>query len=162
MAFFGCDYLETIGTFMPEYRCRYSRQQLSSRTAQDICMSSRYVDCADYKNATRCFITTSVCLTLGKSNRCEELSAMRSFRDDWLRDQPDGPALIEDYYKVAPSIVEAIDQEQNRKDIYESIYQEYILPCVKCVREKDFAESKRIYIHMVDTLKGQYLRDAHK
>lgn len=82
MGLFGCEYLETIGTFMPEYRCQYSRQTLSSRTAEDICMSSRYYDCADYKNASRCFITSAVCLTLGKPDCCEELSAMRMFRDE--------------------------------------------------------------------------------
>lgn len=156
MGLFGCDYLETIGAIFPEYRCKYSRQQLSSHTASDICMTSRYMDCADYKNASRCFITTAVCLTLGKPDRCEELSTMRMFRDEWLRNQPDGPDLIEDYYQTAPGIVEAIDREQERKSIYETIYRKYILPCVEHAREKDFAESKRIYVQMVNDLKVQY------
>ena len=156
MGLLGCEYLEIQGTILPEYRCRYSRQRLDSRTATDICMSGRHTDCADYKNATRCFITTAVCLTMGKPNHCQELTWMRFFRDDWLRDQPDGKALIEDYYQTAPGIVEKIDQQPDRKAIYQEIYQQYILPCVENVKARRFAESKRIYVNMVNTLKERY------
>lgn len=156
MGLFGCDYLETVGTFLPEYRCKYSRQQLSSRTATDICMSSRYVDCADYKNASRCFITTAVCLTMEKPDNCEELTVMRSFRDEWLRNQPDGMALIENYYQVAPTIVKKIDAQPDRKTIYSGIYENYILPCVKNAKARKFDVSKQIYMNMVNTLKEQY------
>ena len=81
---------------------------------------------------------------------------MRSFRDEWLRDQPDGEALIEDYYKTAPGIVEKINQQPERRDIYREIYQKYILPCVEGVKAKHFADSKRIYMDMVTTLKAQF------
>ena len=156
MGLFGCEYLEMEGTIFTEYRCKYSRQRLDSRTATDICMSSRHADCEDYKNATRCFITTAVCLTMGKPDDCEELTLMRVFRDEWLRDQPDGAALIEDYYKTAPGIVEKINQQPERRDIYREIYQKYILPCVEGVKAKHFADSKRIYMDMVTTLKAQF------
>lgn len=156
MGLFGCDYLETVGTFLPEYRCKYSRQVLDSRTATDICMTSRYMDCSDYKNASRCFITSAVCLTLGKPDCCEELQTMRRFRDEWLRDQPNGTEMIEEYYKVAPVIVNSIDRHPDRLSIYQRIYQKYILPCVEHAKEKEFDESRRIYMQMVDTLKAQY------
>lgn len=156
MGLFGCDYLEIIGTFLPEYRCKYSRQILMPHTAQDICMSRRYMDCADFKNASRCFITTAVCLTLGKSDNCEELSAMRWLRDGWLRNQPEGQILIENYYEVAPEIVASIDRKKDRLAVYETIYRKYILPCVEKVRAKEFAEGARIYMQMVNTLEKQY------
>lgn len=156
MALFGCDYLEIVGTFLPEYRCKYSRQTLSARTAQDVCMTSRYYDCADFKNATRCFITSAVCLTLGKPDNCEELRTMRMFRDEWLRDQPGGEEAIEEYYKIAPEVVKSIDCQPDRLSIYETIYKEYILPCVECAKEKNFSESSRIYVSMMAALKAQY------
>ena len=162
MGLFGCEYLETHGTIFTEYRCKYSRQRLDSRTATDICMSSRYADCEDYKNATRCFITTAVCLTMGKPDNCEELRLMRFFRDGWLRDQPDGIALIKDYYQTAPAIVEKINQQPDRKAIYEEIYQNYILPCVESIKTERFADSKRIYINMVTNLKKQFVYLAGK
>lgn len=158
MSFFGCDYLETNGSIFTEYRCKYSRRSLDSRTATDICMSSRYLECEDYKNATRCFITTAVCLTMGKSDRCEELTAMRRFRDEWLRNQPDGPELIEDYYQTAPAIVENINRRPDRESIYSEIYKSYILPCVKCVEAERFGEGRQIYLELVDTMKRQYCR----
>ena len=154
--FGGCDYLETSGSFFTEYRCKYSMRTLDSRTAQDICMSSRYMDCADYKNASRCFITTAVCLTLGKPDSCEEVSAMRLFRDKWLREQPDGPAMIEEYYKVAPDIVAEIDKQMERQAIYGRIYDEYIKPCVEKVKAGCYEECNTIYTTMVNRLKSAY------
>lgn len=154
--FGGCDYLETSGSFFTEYRCKYSRQTLDSRTAQDICMTSRYADCADYKNASGCFITTAVCLTLGKPDRCEELFVLRNFRDKWLREQSDGPALIEEYYKVAPGIVAEIDKRADSRGIYKGIYEEYIKPCVESVKTGDYEECRDIYIAMVNALKSSY------
>lgn len=156
MALFGCDYLESSGGIFTEYRCKYSRQTLSSRTVQDICMTDRHTECADFKNASGCFITTAVCLTLGKPDFCEELRIMRSLRDQWLHNQPGGPELIEDYYRTAPGIVEAIDREPERKSIYEAIYREYILPCVEHAKQQEFTESQRLYVRMVETLKTQY------
>lgn len=124
----------------------------------DICMTSRYADCADYKNASRCFITTAVCLTMGKADDCEELTAMRLFRDEWLRDQPGGLQLIEEYYRIAPAIIEKIDQnsDPDRKTVYAAIYRDYILPCVECVKKKKFDSSKQIYVNMVTALKERY------
>ncbi|WP_300569546.1 CFI-box-CTERM domain-containing protein [uncultured Acetatifactor sp.] len=156
MGFFGCDYLETIGTFLPEYRCKYSRQTLDSRTATDICMSSRYADCADYKNASRCFITTAVCLTLGKPDNCEELTLMRSFRDEWLREQPDGAKRIEEYYSIAPTIVARIDGLPERQSIYADIYKQYIKPCVENAERKSYDNCNQIYTKMLDILKQLY------
>lgn len=156
MGLLGCDYLETEGGIFTEYRCRYSRQTLDSRTVQDICMTSRYTDCSDYQNASRCFITTAVCLSLGKPDNCEELTVMRLFRDEWLRNQPDGESLIVDYYNTAPDIVKQIDKEADRKNIYKVIYEDYILPCVDYAKSGNFAKSKIIYTAMVESLKEKY------
>lgn len=156
MGIFGCDYLENEGGMFPEYRCKYSHQTLDSRTALDICSSSRYVDCADYKNATRCFITTAVCLSLGKPDNCDELMTMRGFRDNWLRRQPGGEALVADYYNTAPDIVKQIDKQPDRKAVYQSIYEDYIRPCVENAKAGRFADSERIYVNMVTSLKALY------
>lgn len=156
MGLLGCDYLEVIGTLFPEYRCKYSRQTLMPHTAEDICMSSRYMDCADFRNASRCFITTAVCLALGKPNNCEELSVMRIFRDEWLLNQPDGSALVEEYYSVAPGIVASIDHKKDRISLYKDIYRDYISPCVENIKAEKYQEGKRIYVEMVNTLKAQY------
>ncbi len=156
MALFGCDYLETRGNFFVEYVCGRTKKQIDTRVAQEVCLSSRYYDCYDFKNAGACFITTAVCLTLGKPDDCEELTEMRRFRDEWLRQQPDGEALIEDYYKTAPGIVANVNKAENRRELWTAIYREYILPCVEFAKRREYEESKRIYVEMVATLKQQY------
>lgn len=157
MGLFGCEYLEIRGGLFADYICKYSRQQLDSRTAQDICSTSRYVDCADYKNATRCFITSAVCLTMGKPNDCEELMVMRNFRDNWLCEQPGGIELIEKYYKIAPGIVKSINEDQNRLLIFKDIYKQFILPCVESTKNCEYEKSKTIYLEMLETLTAQYV-----
>lgn len=157
MGIFGCDYLETRGTLFPSYYCKHSRQELTKNTAHDICMTNRYTDCADYKNASRCFVTTAVCLTMGKPDDCEELTVMRKFRDDWLRHRPGGAEQIEEYYKIAPGIVKKIDAESNRKAIYEGIYWEYIVPCVDNAEKGNYSVTRRVYTDMLDRLKHQYV-----
>ena len=156
MGFFDCEYLDSKGAIFGQYRCNNTGKLLDSATATGICMSSQHTSCEDYNNTATCFITTAVCLTMGKPDNCEELTLMRRFRDEWLRDQPDGAALIEDYYQTAPAIVEKINQQPNRKAIYQEIYQKHILPCVESVKAKRFADSKRIYVNMVAELKEQY------
>lgn len=81
---------------------------------------------------------------------------MRLFRDEWLRNQPDGESLIADYYNIAPNIVKRIDQKADRKDIYKSIYENYILPCINHAKVKDYTESKTFYVNMVNSLKDKY------
>lgn len=157
MGLFGCEYLEASGSFFTEYRCKYTRQILDSRTAQDICSTNRYLDCADYRNAARCFITTAVCLTLGKADDCEELTVMRNFRDEWLRNQLEGEKLIEEYYDVAPEIVKKIDKQPERKLIYATIYDKYIKPCVDHAKAQNFEASRNIYVDMVNDLKVRYI-----
>lgn len=103
---------------------------------------------------------TAVCLTLGKPDNYEELSAMRLLRDGWLQNQPEGQNSIEDYYAAAPGIVALIDCREDQLAIYEAIYREYILPCVENIKAENFAESARIYTQMVNTLKSQYSQDG--
>lgn len=156
MGLFGCDYLETRGSIFPDYICKLTMQQVDSNTARDVCLSSRYSECYNRKNASMCFITTAVCLTMGKSDECEELTVMRKFRDGWLKMQSDGPSLIEEYYHTAPAIVRKIDQQPNRNAIYAEIYQKYILPCVEKAKAQKFSDARKIYVEMFSTLKAQY------
>lgn len=107
-----------------------------------------------------CFITSAVCRTFNKLDDCYELTAFRSFRDSWLAKQPDGQALIQEYYKVAPAIVECIDQKENCKDIYQSIWNTYLMPCLLYIETQQFNECKNTYVTMVNALKQKYSQKA--
>lgn len=69
-----------------------------------------------------CFLTTACCEYNNLADDCRELTVMRQFRDSYLREQPYGTTLIDCYYTDAPAIVEFINKQADRADIYNSIF----------------------------------------
>lgn len=103
-----------------------------------------------------CFITSAVCESFGKPDDCYELTAFRTFRDSWLKDQPGGEALIEEYYRIAPGIVSQIDSQPDRQAIYQSIWETYLVPCLRYIESEQFEQCKQSYESMVNDLKERY------
>lgn len=112
---------------------------------------------AERANQNNCFITTAVCGSFGKADDCFELTTFRKFRDEWLTAQPDGKSLIAEYYAVAPRIVDNINRLVNAKEIYQSIWQKYLAPCLKFIECGDNRSCKDRYIEMIRELKLRYL-----
>ena len=108
------------------------------------------------KESSGCFITTAVCQCFGKSDDCYELTMFRRFRDNWLMQQPDGKALIAEYYATAPAIVSCIDGREHPADIYQQIWQRYLSSCLKHLEQGEYKACKERYIAMVCTLKAKY------
>lgn len=107
-------------------------------------------------SSSECFITTAVCLSLGKDDDCYELMQFRRFRDNWLRNEKDGNALIEEYYAIAPSIVETINNRENSSEIYSMIQEKYLSKCLSLIEVSKYSECKENYINMVNDLKKVY------
>jgi len=82
---------------------------------------------------------------------------IRKLRDEWLLRQEGGPAMIAEYYLLAPKIVEAINLKLGRKLLFESVYLNYVLPCVRSAKAENFEECRRIFADMMSTLKAEYL-----
>lgn len=99
----------------------------------------------------------AVCKTLGRTDDCRELTTFRRFRDEWLINQPDGRELIDEYYRTAPIIVERIDRRNDADEIYHSIENDYLEPCLHFIDEKNFIACKEKYMLMVRALKKSYL-----
>lgn len=118
-----------------------------------------YDDLANgFRKRRFCFITTAVCQSEGKPDDCAELTAFRAFRDQYLAACPDGPALIEEYYAIAPAIVMAIDYcTADAGAAYAAIRRDYLRPCYETLRAGDLAGCKRTYVQMVRALQRQYL-----
>ena len=104
-----------------------------------------------------CFITTAVCEAEGKPDDCAELTAFRAFRDGYLKAQPDGAALIEEYYRIAPTIVMCIDVCGDRDARYAAIREQYLQPCYDALQAGDLAGCKTKYVRMVRDLEREYL-----
>ena len=113
-----------------------------------------YAEAEKYKPKKKsgCFITTAVCDNAGKADDCYELTMFRSFRDNWLASQPDGESLINEYYRIAPKIVNEINQLRNAKEIYQQIWNEYLQPCLSFIETGNYLECESKYVEMVHKL----------
>ncbi|HPS31462.1 MAG TPA: hypothetical protein PLZ43_14500, partial [bacterium] len=95
---------------------------------------------------------TAVCDFNNRPDDCLELNILRWFRDNWLINQHDGKELIEEYYRIAPKIVEKINNEKNHESIYKNIETVYINKCIKHIEQKEYFAAKMLYIEMVNHL----------
>lgn len=113
-----------------------------------------YAEAEKYKpkKKSSCFITTAVCDNFGKADDCYELTMFRSFRDNWLANQPEGESLINEYYRIAPNIVNKINQLRNAKEIYQQIWNEYLQPCLLFIENGKYLECESKYVEMVHKL----------
>lgn len=69
-----------------------------------------------------CFLTTACCQYKGLPDDCYELTTLRNFRDTYLKTTEAGNALVEEYYRIAPSIVDKIMENPNKAALLEDIY----------------------------------------
>ncbi len=101
-----------------------------------------------------CFITTAVCRDAGLPDDCEMLTDFRAFRDGYLRACPDGEALIAEYYDCAPGIVSRIEFCENKKQVYDALLRDDLIPCHEALREGNPAKCRSLYIRMMEKLKN--------
>jgi tetratricopeptide (TPR) repeat protein len=122
--------------------------------------NSQYQDNLNNANSANssggCFITSAVCRSFAKPDDCYELSRFRRFRDGWLTQQPEGPALIERYYRTAPGIVAAIDRSPAPDAVYRRIWDAHLAPCLLAIENGRLEDCKRRYISMVETLGAEW------
>lgn len=104
-----------------------------------------------------CYITTAVCGQLGKGADCRELRLLKDYRDQYLDATPEGHALVEEYYDIAPTIVKRIEKAPDRDQIYGQIYREYLLPCIERIEAEDYEGCKAGYREMVLALKARFI-----
>ena len=103
-----------------------------------------------------CYLTSACVDYMGKPDNCEELTALRNFRDGYMKKSAVGARLVEEYYAVAPQIVKAIDKSPERDGYYNYIYGE-IKTCVALINAGKYKETQKRYTQMVTRLKEQLL-----
>lgn len=104
-----------------------------------------------------CYITTAVCESQGKADNCYELELLRNYRDQYLLATPEGEALVEEYYNIAPTIVSRIARSEAPGKVYEEIWQNYLSPCIDFIETGKLEECQERYMAMVYELKGRYM-----
>jgi uncharacterized protein (DUF2336 family) len=96
-----------------------------------------------------CFITTAVCEQSGLPDHCFELTTLRAFRDRHMSTSEDNRKLLEQYYVIAPRIVEKIDQMANRNEIYALLREKFITPSVEAADQGNDMKAQEIYVAMM-------------
>lgn len=157
-----CDFLDYRGGILSGgYYCMKKEDYISTDTKNTYCDNSlEYRNCPIYRDSfstSGCYLTSACVANRGLSDDCDELNTLRWFRDNYLKKQPNGEEGVKDYYDKAPLIVAAIDKKENKKEIYDKIYEEVIIPCVRLIKAGDNFAAYTKYKEMVVTLEKQML-----
>jgi hypothetical protein len=108
------------------------------------------------KKKKGCFITTACVEAKGLPDDCEELTILRQFRDDYMSAVENGSEMIDEYYAIAPEIVNRISALPNGEQIFVNLYDK-VAKSVHLVKAGQNEEALQNYISIVRELKKQYL-----
>ena len=166
-----CPFLKwdnSIG-FLGGLRCIASQERVETGSAlyNTYCHNyeSGYSKCPHFKgdsgsSSGGCYLTSACVEAMGLADNCLELTTLRSFRDGWLAKQDGGKALIDEYYRIAPKIVDAIHAEPNSDEILRKLYGEMVVPCVEDIEAGDMGKARMRYENWTNRLKLHWLGDA--
>ena len=104
-----------------------------------------------------CYITTAVCEHQDKPDDCYELTLLRDYRDNYMMRTEEGQAIVNEYYNIAPGLVMIINMQNDADNIYQRIYEKYLIPCIRYIEEDRNEECCDLYMQMVRTLQKKYL-----
>ena len=99
-----------------------------------------------------CFLTTAACEFKGQSDDCHELTTLRWFRDHVMRARADWSSDVDDYYEVAPGIVDAVAGMPDAARIWSTTFDKHIVPAVECIERGAYDEAYVRYRRLVRRL----------
>ena len=147
---------------------RLLKRQESYQKSKERSDHETYHQAADYKSqitsgstSSSCFITTATCQFQGKPDDCEELTAFRRYRDETLIKTETGQALVKEYYRIAPKIVERIDEDDDCGKIYQYLYDNFIRPGYQLLLDGRGEEAACLYEKGVRLLAQKYAIEIH-
>jgi hypothetical protein len=107
--------------------------------------------------SSSCPVTTACMASRGLGDDCEELKTLRLFRDTYVSKLPEGKKLIDEYYEVAPQLVNNINHTENAHQVYEMIYQKYIWPITSHLLNQEYEKALLLSQQAVKSLKRDFL-----
>ena len=105
-----------------------------------------------------CYLTCACTYARGLPDDCAELTALRAFRDGYLRSAPGGEADVAEYYASAPSIVEAVNERSDASAIWNTVYEALILPCIDLIRRGENEAAREKYKAYTLALREKYCK----
>lgn len=156
----SCDFYKYDNSFFNGgYYCMLKKDHVNEDTYYKYCRNYDYRDCPIYKSKNSpggCYLTSACVSAKGLPDDCMELETLRSFRDNWLKEQSCGECLIKRYYEIAPQIVAAIDAKEDCKEIYEDLYKNMVEPCVAFIQNKEYEKALKLYQDTTEILEKKY------
>lgn len=142
-----------------DYYCLKKGDYVNSDVYQRYCKNYSYDECPIYKdnpNSGGCYLTSACVETRGLPDDCEELTVLRNFRDNWLKQQPGGAEEVAEYYEAAPQIVAEINKRADAREIWNALYDALVAPCVKLIRCGEMERARERYKKTALKLKEQF------
>lgn len=140
------------------YACQKSGKDVNEDTYYKYCRNYDYDDCPIYKgnDTSGCFLTSACIEAKSLDDNCYELTTLRRFRDEYMASLECGKYDVNHYYYVAPTIVSKIKEQSNSIVIFEQIYNELVIPCVKYIDALNYEAAYTLYKNYVLSLESQY------
>lgn len=139
-------------------------RKLDSDWVHKYCWNYNYGDCPFYQakhgsSSSGCYLTSACVEARGLPDDCAELTALRQFRDGYVRCQPDGEADIKHYYAVAPQIVAAIHALDcpQALAVLDGLYTGLVQPCIRLIGQGQNEAAYQLYKQTAMQLEQQYL-----
>ncbi|MHC4536973.1 MAG: CFI-box-CTERM domain-containing protein [Planctomycetota bacterium] len=106
-----------------------------------------------------CYITTACVKSMGLPDNCPELQTLRYFRDKILMSSATGKKAVNEYYQIAPEIIQALEEneKENTQKVWTSLYCD-IRRAVFLVLSGNFELAFKHYQQVTLALKNKYLR----
>lgn len=148
------------------YSCALKKEDtgnssIDKDTVDRYCWGYHYEDCPKYKKKKEssggCYLTSACVEAKGLPDNCYELGVLRNFRDGYLAKVRGGEEEIREYYNIAPTIVNNIKKLPNSITVFEKIYEELVMPCVKLIDEGENEKAHEHYRAYTIALKELYI-----
>ncbi len=134
------------GAVTPCQKCRYDIVIETDENGKVVSISKK----------KGCFITTAAVEAAGLPDDCYEVQTLRKFRDNYVRNLPDGIEIISNYYAESPELVRAISLTLQAKLEYRNII-EIVHKAINYINIGKNKEAFLVYKTMVEQLKNKYL-----
>lgn len=160
---------------MPYVKCSYcSREKVSSEMywcsnceiwicSSHISSGPRCPRCSHTvpgrESSGGCFLTTACVEYAGLQDDCRYLQTMRKFRDDYIKVIPGGDELLNEYQKLAPKIVEHINNSQESNEVLDDLLAS-INKTVELIELGNNEEALNLCLRKFQSLKVKYNIEA--
>lgn len=154
-------YYYEAGYCCAEKKRKTGDASIDSDMVYNYCWGYHYEDCGLYKSrgssSGGCFLTSACVEAKGLDDDCYELSTLRKFRDEYMTKLDCGKCEIAHYYSVAPLIVERIKSMSNAVEVFDKIYNELVLPCIRLIENSKLDAAHDAYRDYVMKLEKEYV-----